>query len=240
MKQNKKSGGLFAMSVLTGLGVSGHAASAANMQIDVTYDSTVTSLPNATQFEGAFNSVVSQFESAITNPITVNVYVSVGTINGTAVPLPSGDVSGDSTSKTVMGSTAALSFANTAAALKSVGTVVPATDPTINAGGAGGRATYFMPQAEVKALALSPINYPTTAAFDGFIGFASSTGPFQFSFSGTPASGKYSFQAAAKHEIEEVLGRTSFLNNSGTVYELLATPADLLRYTAPGVPSYHA
>jgi PEP-CTERM motif len=153
--------------------------------------------------------------------------------------LPSGDVSGDATTKTAMGSSPAASFANTAAALASVGTVVPTTDPTINAGGAGGEATYYMPQAQVKALGLSPTKYPTTAPYDGYIGFAASSSPFQFSFSGTPASGLYSFQAAAAHEIEEVLGRTSFLNNStGTLYEQFATAMDLLRYTATGVSSY--
>jgi hypothetical protein len=206
------------------------------MTIDVLYDSTVTSLPNAGQVEGAFAGVVSQFEAAITNPITVNIYVSVGTIEGTTVPLPSGDVSGDATTKTVMGSSAAASFANTAAILKSIGDVVPAADPTINAGGAGGEATFYMPQAEVKALGLSPTLYPSTAPYDGYIGFSSKAN--EFSFSGKPGSNQYSFQAAAAHEIEEVLGRNSFLNNGGTLYEGLATPMDLLRYTAPGEPSY--
>jgi hypothetical protein len=85
-------------------------------------------------------------------------------------------------------------------------------------------------------LALSSISYPTSQPYDGYIGFENSIG--SFSFSGTPAAGQYSFQAAAEHEIEEVLGRTSYLNNTGTVYTALATPMDLLRYSAPGVQSY--
>jgi hypothetical protein len=235
MMKKTKAGGLIAISALGGVIVLASPASA-NMTIDVLYDSSVTSLENAAQFEGAFAGVVSQFESAITNPITVNIYVSVGTIEGTTVPLPSGDVSGDATTKTVMGSSAAASFANTAAILKSIGDAVPATDPTINAGGAGGEATFYMPQAEVKALGLPPTRYPTSAPYDGYIGFSSKMN--EFSFSGAPGSNQYSFQAAAEHEIEEVLGRTSFLNNGGTLYESLATPMDLLRYIAAGVPSY--
>ncbi|MEA2741442.1 MAG: hypothetical protein QOH05_4749 [Acetobacteraceae bacterium] len=35
------------------------------------------------------------------------------------------------------------------------------------------------------------------------------------------------------HEIEEVLGRTSFLNSGGTLYKSFATPMDLLRHSAP-------
>jgi hypothetical protein len=40
------------------------------------------------------------------------------------------------------------------------------------------------------------------------------------------------------HEIEEVLGRTSFLNSGGTLYKSFATPMDLLRHSAPQTPSY--
>ena len=107
--------------------------------------------------------------------------------------------------------------------------MLPATSPT-------GNAVFYMPQAEVKALGLPSATYPTANAYDGYIGFASTMS--QFSFSGTPTSTQYSFQAAAMHEIEEVLGRTSFLNNAGTIYQSFAMPMDLFRYTAAGVTSY--
>ena len=204
------------------------AAPADAMQINVTYDSTVTSLSNATQFENAFDSVVSQFQSAITNSATIAIQVSVGKISS-SVPLPSGAVSGSFDPKTAMGSTAAASFANTTAALSGTGAVLPGTSPT-------GSAVFYMPQAEVKALGLPAAIYPTANAFDGFIGFTSTMS--QLSFSGTPTSTQYSFQTAAMHEIQEVLGRTSFLNNAGTIYQSFATPIDLFRYAAAGVSSY--
>lgn len=227
MKQNTRACDFIAMAILGGT-IALAVPASANMTIDVTYDSTVTALPQVTQFENSFNAVASLFESAITNPITVNIYVSVGTINGLSVPLPNGDVSGSFDTKTSMAGTSGTSFSNTKAALQSVGDTI-GSDPT-------GGATFYMPQAEVKALALSSISYPTSQPYDGYIGFASSMS--SFSFSGTPSASQYSFQAAAEHEIEEVLGRTSYLNNSGTAYTTLATPMDLLRYSAPGVQSY--
>jgi hypothetical protein len=228
MQQTLLTRGVIAIATLAGATLLSRPASATNMQILVTYDSTVTALPNAAQFETAFSGVVSQFESAITNPISVDIYVSAGTINGSTTPLPAGDPSGSFDTRTAMGSTAAASFANTQAALQAIGDTVGA-DPT-------GGATYYMPQAEVKALGLPAGKYPTSAPYDGYIGFTSNMA--LFSFSGRPGAGQYAFQAAAMHEIEEVLGRTSFLNNAGTLYQSLATPMDLFRYSAPGVTSY--
>ena len=225
MKRNLKVGGCIAIAVLGGLGPT---ASATNLQIDVTYDNTVTSLSNATQFESDFNAVVSQFEDAITNPVTVDIQVSVGTINGITTPLPSGDVSGSFSASVLMGSTASASFADTEAALAHTGAVLPAIDPT------GGGHFYYMPQAEVKALGLSPATFPTSAPYDGYIGFSGATG--EFSFSGIPSAGQYSFQTAAMHEIQEVLGRTSTLN--GVTSGFAAYPLDLFRYVAPGVTSF--
>ena len=225
MKRNFKPGGILILSIASGMAVL--AAPAAALQITVTYDSTVTALANAAQFETAFNGVAAQFSSAITNSATIAINVSVGKISSN-VALPAGAVSGSFDPKVLMGSTAAASFANTKVALSGTGVVLPANTPA-------GSALFLMPQAEVKALGLTA-TYPTANPVDGFIGFASNMS--QFSFSGTPTSTQYSFQTATLHEIEEVLGRTSSLNNSGTGYLSSATPMDLFRYTAAGVTSY--
>ena len=227
MNRNTRARGLIAVAILAGTTALTSPAFA-NMIIDVTYDSTVTGSSQAAQVETSFNAVVSQFESAITNPITVNIYVSLGTINGSSLTLPSGDASGSFDTRTNMTGTSGTSFSNTKAALQSIGDTI-GSDPT-------GGATFYMPQAEVKALALSSIAYPTSQPYDGYIGFTSTLS--DFSFAGTPTASQYSFQAAAEHEIEEVLGRTSYLNSTGTAYTTLATPMDLLRYSAPGVQSY--
>src|ERR1700710_76763 len=125
MKRNAKPGGLFAMSILGGAVLLVSPASA-NMTLAVTYDFDsdpgITALQEQ-QVENAFNAVAAQFDNAIANPITVNVQVSVGTINGSAVPLPAGNVSGDFATTVSMG-TATTSFANTVAALANTGAVL--------------------------------------------------------------------------------------------------------------------
>ena len=46
------------------------------LTINVTYDSSVTSLTNAAQVEAAFGVAVQMFQNQFTNPITVNITVS--------------------------------------------------------------------------------------------------------------------------------------------------------------------
>ncbi|HEX4366140.1 MAG TPA: NF038122 family metalloprotease [Rhodopila sp.] len=230
MNQNTKTGGLIALAMLGGTMLLAPPAWA-NLVLDVTYDFSYDSgitIPQETQVENAFNTVAQQFENAITNPITVNVQVSVGTIDGTTVALPT-NPSGSFDQTVEMGTTAAASFTATEAALAGTGATLPATTPA-------GSATFYMPQAEFKALGLSPASYQTLNALDGYIGFSSNLA--QFSFSGTPTGGRISFQAAAEHEIEEVLGRISSLNDGGVTSGFEALPLDLFRYSSPGVNSY--
>jgi hypothetical protein len=131
MKQSAKTGGLFAVSILAGTAMLTAPASA-NLTLAITYnfasDPGIT-VPQEQQVENAFNAVAVQFQNAITNPITVNVEVSMGTINGSNVALPSGDVSGNFTTSVQMG-TASTSFGNTIAALANTGAILPTTDPT--------------------------------------------------------------------------------------------------------------
>jgi hypothetical protein len=232
MKQNTKTGGFIALTMLGGTVILAPPASA-NLVLDVTYDFTYGSGITPTQenqVETAFNAVAAQFEAAITNPITVNVQVSVGTINGTTQTLPSGNDSGSYANGVQMGTTAAASFAATKTALANTGATLPATDPT------GGNHFYYIPQAEFKALGLSPSGYPTMNELDGYIGFNSNLN--LFSFSGPPGSGQISFQSSAEHELEEVLGRISSLNNGGLTSGYEALPLDLFRYSSPGATSF--
>lgn len=231
MNQNTKTGGFIALAMLGGTMLLASPASA-NLVLNVTYDFSYDSGITPTQenqVETAFNAVAQQFEAAITNPATVNVQVSVGTVDGSTVPISNGNPS-DSFDQTVkMGTTAPASFTATEAALAGTGATLPATTPA-------GAATFYMPQAEFKALGLSPSGSQTLAAVDGYIGFNSNLA--LFSFSGTPTGGTFSFQAAAEHEIEEVLGRISSLNDGGVTSSFEALPLDLFRYSSPGINSY--
>ena len=241
MESLVKTGSFATLGVLSGLVFTIAPATAGpscttgtGLEICVTYDTSITSLANASTVESSFNTVAQQFSNALTNQATIDIYVSSGTIapSGSAVgsrPLASGSVSGSYNVTDAMGTTAAASFANTTAALAAAGVRnLPATDPT------GGK-TFYMAQAEVKALGLGA-TYSVAQAYDGYIGF-SSTAPFYYGT--TPVSGYYSFQAAAQHEIDEVLGRTSTLNNSAAaaLYLNQANPLDLFRYSSPGTPA---
>ncbi|WP_158931818.1 NF038122 family metalloprotease [Acidisphaera sp. S103] len=231
MNQNTKTGGFIALAMLGGAALL-PAPAFANLVLDVTYDFSYDpgiTLAQENQVETAFNGVAQQFEAAITNPITVNVQVSVGTINGTTQTLPSGNDSGNEVHLIQMGPTAATSLAATEAALASTGATLPAAPAT-------GGATFYMPQAEFKALGLSPANFSPLNPIDGYIGFSSNLA--LFSFLGTPSGGAVSFQAVAEHEIEEVLGRLSSLNDGGVTSSYEALPFDLFRYSSPGVSSY--
>ena len=67
----------------------------------------------------------------------------------------------------------------------------------------------------------------------GYVGFASNV---SWNFTGGAVSaGQYDFLAVAAHEVAEVMGRQSGLNNSAPTY---ASILDLARYSAPGVQSF--
>jgi hypothetical protein len=204
------------------------------LEICVTYDSSIASLANYSTVESSFNTVAQQYANALTNQAMIDIYVSSGMIapSGSTVgakSLAAGDVAGSFNVTDAMGATAAASFANTTAALAAAGVKnLPTTDPT------GGK-TFYMAQAEVKALRLAS-TYSVSKPYDGYIGF-SNTMPFYYDT--TTVSGSYSFQAAAQHEIGEVLGRTSTLNDSAAaaIYLSQANPLDLFRYSATGTPA---
>jgi hypothetical protein len=191
------------------------------MEICVTYDSSVTSLANVSIVEANFNAVAQAYSNAITNNTSANP-IAVGVQFG-SVP---GEASTSSTATYSFGS-----FANVAAALqpteKALGYTLPRSDP------AGG-AIFFMPQAEAKVLGLKlPGN---AGAYDGTIRFSSTA-----SFGYTPGltGSQFSFETAAEHEIDEVLGRTSELNDGGPPFgNNWAEPFDLFRYSAKNTNSF--
>lgn len=197
--------------VLLGVLVLAHPAQA--LTINVTYDNSITSLGNAATVEADFNSVIASFDSVITNNVTVNIDVGWGNYGAQSV-----------------GSSVSASSVNTVtstfSAVKSLLAVTGATLPPTNTVYPN---TFLIPDAEAKALGVTGIS----ATYDGYIGF-SNTLTFGFDESSI-AAGAYDFKAAAKHEIEEVLGRTSYLN-SGTNF--FGTPVDLYRYSAPGTNSF--
>jgi hypothetical protein len=211
------------------------AAPAGAMTINVTYDSSVS-----TAMETAFNTVVSEYDTAITTDITTYVYVSAGKVGNTT--LASGDVG--ETSDTLY----ALSggYSSTASALQNqyAATGFSASLPGSNPLSV---SNFVVPATEARALASTGSAFGSTAfytgasganpGYDGYIGF-SNTLNFAYSDTGGTSSAKYDFTAVAKHELEHLLGRVSTLDGSGITASFQATPFDLFRFSAKGVHSF--
>ncbi|PWT86146.1 MAG: hypothetical protein C5B56_12900 [Proteobacteria bacterium] len=150
-------------------------------------------------------------------PLTVNISVDWGDINGFPIP-PQGLAASQDAHIGVN-----VSFATLVNALHLSGAQLPASDPTSGGG-------FYVASAEAKALGLLPGN---NAATDGYIGFGNTV---TWDYAQQGVVGAIDFIAAAEHEITEAMGRT-FIGRRA-VPPFLPTPFDLFRYTAPGVLAF--
>jgi hypothetical protein len=185
------------------------------MVINVTYDSSVTSQPNAVQIEAAYGVVTQALQTLYTNPITININVfwvnyGFGESQTSFIGNPAySDI------------TNALAAAATTAADSNAVASLPARDP-IPAGD-----VWWVPRAEAKALGFVGATDPTE---DGEVFFADSSTGINWDFNPTnrAVAGKYDFIAVAFHETTETMGRIFDLNYSPTNGFI---PYDLFRFT---------
>jgi hypothetical protein len=192
---------------------------ASGLTINITYDSSVSSAPSA--FETAISDAVNYYESVFTNPITINIDVGYGEVDGQS--LESGAL-GQSVSNIESFSYSSVVDALEALPQSSARTTayanLPATSP--DAG------NLWLTTAQAQALGLGG---PTSV--DGYVGF-SDTASFSYTPGATPGAGQYYFVGVAEHEISEVMGRVSLLAdtiNSSAAYSVM----DLFRYSGPGI-----
>jgi hypothetical protein len=182
------------------------------MEINITFDSSVSSAPAG--FTSAIEYAVSVLDAAFINPVTINIDVGWGEVNGTNL---STNALGQSVSEldtyTYNQIESALIADGTSSIQQSAYATLPATDPT-------GGGNFDVTTAEAKALGLLP---GSGTSIDGYVGFSSSVS-WSFSPTATPAQDAYYFIGTAEHEITEVLGRLSLLgtlNGAFTVMEFL-------------------
>jgi len=195
------------------------------MIIDVDYDPSVAKAPAG--FTATVAEVVSYYESAFTNPVTITIDVGYGEIDGQK--LGSGALGESEESSFVPVSYAALQSALVANADANGDTAaaasLPATSPV--------NGQYWVTPAEAKALGLSGAG----GGIDGYVGFAATANLFAYDdSSGVPAN-EYDFFGVAAHEISEVMGRQLMVGerSSGAKgYE----PLDLFHYSAPGLHDF--
>ncbi len=195
---------------------------ATTLNFNVTFDASTSSAPAG--FFTAFNDAIQFYETTFNDPITINMNVGWGEINGH--PLSPGDLGNSLTNQQGFYSysqirTALQKDAKSTADATAVANL-PATYPV-------GSAPFVMSNAEAKALGLLAGN---ATGIDGYVGFLN-TAPYTFDPNNRAVPGDYDFIGLAEHEISEVMGRYGLGQNGASSGRY--SPIDLFRYTSPGV-----
>src|SRR5271170_3114883 len=138
------------------------------LNINVTYDVSVSNAVNSAQIQSAFNTAVQIIETLYTNPITVNIAVYWGATG----PFSGGISLGESQSE-VIGTisyaqlTNALRNARTTAIASNAVASLPPSDPIAN-------NQWWIPRPEIKALGIGGLGVSANDTNnDGDVGFAS-------------------------------------------------------------------
>jgi hypothetical protein len=198
------------------------ASNDGSVQIDVTFDQSVLRLnPTlASEIETAVDYVVGVYQGLFANPITINIDVGWGEVDGQR--LGSGDL-GESVTNTntyiysqVLDALRSSAEASGDPAQLEAVSSLPVTNPT--------SGDIEIADAEAQALGL----LSGTPTVDGYVGFDSNSSIWSFSPTATPAANEYYFIGVAEHEISEVMGRISGIADGAD------SLMDLFRYSAPG------
>jgi hypothetical protein len=227
MNHSIGSGKLFSRGLFTAAIFLALALPAPALTFNLTFDSSVTSQPNALQIETAFINATLVFQNLYTNAMTANITVFF--MSGVGLGQSFTDEIGHPVYTNL--TLALLATRTTAADSNSVASL-PINDPTPNS--AAG-TNWWIARAEAKALNIlpPPCNVPTNSpSEDGQIYF-DSTKSYTFDPTNRAVSGKFDFIGVAEHEISEVLGRIYSLNVGGGGY----VPYDLFRFTNSGARS---
>jgi len=186
------------------------------LTINLTFDSSVTSLSNAQQYETATTYAAEVLEGLYADNITINIDV---------VASPGTSIFGQSYYN-LIGSdytdirNALIAHATSASDMSAIADDLPAIDPT-----SGG--DFYVNTALAKALGMMDPNDPGS---DGTFTFGSGNS-FTLDPNNRAVSGKFDFVGIALHEMTEIMGRGAGLQPSFYI------PYDLFRYSAPGVRS---
>jgi hypothetical protein len=215
---------LFGTAHTLAVALSVFSVSAQALVIVPTFDSGVSA-----DAQSAFNFAASEFDALYSDPVTVNIRVSVGNTglgeSVTPVIFGSPDTYASVRSRLLADQVAHPSVEG-AISVAPGGSVGALVDPT-NGG------SFFYTTAQAKALGMLA---PTAPAIDGTFTY-NSTLAYTFDPSNRGGSaGQFDFIGLSEHEISEIMGRIPGLGGSicqscGSDF----TAFDLFRYTAPGI-----
>ena len=177
------------------------------LQIHLLWDPSVAEAPSG--FKDSVTAAATTLTQLFSSDEVINLQVGWGEVGGT--PISSSDLGASAMSGYLV------DYATVAGAVHAP---AAANDPT--------GSEFFVATAEAKALGLTS---PAASAVDGSIGFGSS-----WSYGTSPGAigpGQFDLQAAAQHEITEVMGRLGIEGQSvGGVSAY--SPLDLFNFSAPG------
>jgi hypothetical protein len=199
------------------------------LNINPTFDSSITGNPNAAAIEAMINRAISFHESLFSDPITIQIRFRYSTTGPDGTPLPASAIAQSafviyqvpwSTYIGALRTDARTSNDNLANAS------LPGTalSPNIKPRSAGGRAVGLDTPPAMFANGTVGQGGP----YDGIVTLNSSV-PYQFN---RPTSaGHLDAQRSTEHEVDEVIGLGSRLGNNGNNLH----PQDLFSWSSPGV-----
>ncbi len=220
----------------TSLVMTATTTTGAGLIINPTFDSSITSNPNAAAIEAMINRTIAIFQSLFSDPITVEILYRFAATDPGGRTLDSGTVSesdyavysipwGYFTSALV--TDAKTSDDNTANASLPTSSLTPNVTPS----SANGRAL---------ALDTPPAMFSNGRVGDGgqYDGIVTLNSQIPFQFTRPTLTSNYDAQRSTEHETDEVLGFGSHLGNSPPVTDLM--PQDLFSWSAHGIRNYSA
>jgi hypothetical protein len=195
---------------------------ARGLTIHLTFDSTVTSLGNASLVETATSAAAQTIQNLFTNSATINITVAASSDPNVFGMSSSFLVGSDYT--TIRSDL--IAKATTASDTAANATLPASPDPT-------GGGNFFPTTGEGKVLGLVTANNPNS---DGTFTFGT-TEPYTFDPNNRAVAGEFDFIGVAEHELTEIMGRIGLLGKTIGTTPNSFIPYDLFRYTTPGTRS---
>ncbi len=192
------------------------------MDLNLIYDPSTASAPSG--FSTVLTAAANYLDALIINPITVNISVGWGELNGTPITNESESLGGSAPSTVLTYTQVVNALFNNASSNTASAASVTAFESLPNNDPSNGQG-FLVSDALQKAWGLLPAN---GTAIDGYVGFGTQP-TYNFSTNGTGSG--LSLLGVALHELTHALGRFSDLGNPGGYLSTL----DLYRYSAPGV-----
>ncbi|PYS46284.1 MAG: hypothetical protein DMF68_19575, partial [Acidobacteria bacterium] len=205
------------------------ASSGSGLIINATFDSSITSNPNAAAIEAMINQAVAIYQSTFTDPITVSILFRYSSTSPNGTPLGSNSLAqsnyviytGTTWSTYINALKADVRTANDATANASLPTSALSTNIIVSS--ANGRAVGL----NTPPGMFSNGSVSAGGPFDGIVTLNSAAA---FQLTRPPTSGNYDALRSTEHEIDEVLGLGSYISSYSDL-----RPQDLFSWSSPGV-----